>query len=152
MNLVSIVPPPTEPGRPTLTQGTEVILADGSKMDGVTGITIRADCNGVWQATIECHVNLKAALDGIEVVDLPTEHPITLQAQCRMSDEDLTRISEFAEKAYPGRKVVILPHDVKVVQPVTVNNAISARDIEAIAKAVREGIDWHKCSRLYRTR
>lgn len=155
MNLVSIVPPPTEPGRPTLTQGTEVILADGSKMDGVRSITLKADCNSVWTATIECHVNLKGAFDGIEIAELPTEQPITLQCQYPMNDEDLDRIKEFAEKAYPGRKVVVLPHDVKVVQPIKVeyDSGVDEDRIRSIFRSAIEELDWGKCHRLFhRTR
>jgi len=154
MNLVSIVPPPTEPGKPTLTQGTEVILADGSKMDGVTGITLKAEPNGVWKANIECVVNLKGAFDGIEVAELPTDQPITLQCQYPMKDKDVDRIKEFAEKAYPGRKVVVLPHDVKVVQPVKVQYAqgFGEAEVESIRRIVREAINWCRYSRLSGTR
>ena len=39
------------------TQGTRVFVG-GVRMLGVTGITLRADVNDVWRATIECTPSL----------------------------------------------------------------------------------------------
>jgi hypothetical protein len=35
------------------TQGTRVMLSDGSELTGVVGITLRADVNSMWTAIIE---------------------------------------------------------------------------------------------------
>lgn len=53
--LARIVPAQHEPGKPAPTRGTEVWVGD-TKLSGVTGITMRADVDNVWRATIECHV------------------------------------------------------------------------------------------------
>lgn len=43
------------------TRGTQVWIGD-TRLNGVTGITLRADINDVWRATIECHVEPPAEL------------------------------------------------------------------------------------------
>ena len=40
-------------GRAHKTQGTRVYVG-GTQVKGITGITLRADPNNVWRATIEC--------------------------------------------------------------------------------------------------
>ena len=42
-------------GGPQPTRGTRVLVGD-TRIDGVIGITLRADINDLWRATIECHV------------------------------------------------------------------------------------------------
>lgn len=37
-------------------QGTKVVLADGSVVPGVTGITLRCEVNDIWKAMIEVNV------------------------------------------------------------------------------------------------
>lgn len=46
---------------PHPTRGTEVWIGD-TRLSGVTEITLRADLNDVWRATIKCHVEPPAAL------------------------------------------------------------------------------------------
>jgi hypothetical protein len=51
------------------TQGTEVFV-DGKKLEGVTKITLVAEMNSVWKATIECHARF-GEIDGVlDVTDL----------------------------------------------------------------------------------
>lgn len=47
--------PYVEGDGPQRTQGTMVLVGD-QEINGVTGITLRADVNDLWRATIECHV------------------------------------------------------------------------------------------------
>lgn len=55
MGYVTIVPPISNKGGPALTQGTRVILEDGSELKGVYKIVLSAECNSVWTAEIHCH-------------------------------------------------------------------------------------------------
>lgn len=40
---------------PQMTKGTKVLVGE-VELKGVCGITLRADVNDLWRATIECHV------------------------------------------------------------------------------------------------
>jgi len=53
MNIVSIIPRQREDAGPTITNGTEVRLADGTKLEGVTRIELIAETNSVWRARID---------------------------------------------------------------------------------------------------
>ncbi|KGS16302.1 hypothetical protein [Pseudomonas coronafaciens] len=54
LKVATIIPgPQSRPDGPHLVQGTKVILSDGSELSGVTGVTLRAEPNGLWKATIE---------------------------------------------------------------------------------------------------
>lgn len=39
-----------------MTQGTKVVLDDGSELQGVTKIVLTAEVNDIWRAEIHCHV------------------------------------------------------------------------------------------------
>lgn len=54
---VSIVPPVTTPGLPTVARGTKVISSDGGEIHGVTKIELIATPDDVWRARIECFVD-----------------------------------------------------------------------------------------------
>lgn len=57
MRVLTVVPGPTDPTTGYhLAQGTKVILDDGSELQGVHGISLRAGVGGVWTATIECSI------------------------------------------------------------------------------------------------
>ena len=52
--VATIIPAPPKDGNSChLTQGTRVLLDDGSELDGVVSITLSAVSNGLWSATIE---------------------------------------------------------------------------------------------------
>lgn len=74
MNLVTIVPPePTESGL-TLTNGTRVLLADGTPLEGVTRIVLTLEPNGIWTAQIDCNIRateLPNVLAKIEATAFP---------------------------------------------------------------------------------
>ncbi|MGQ3820350.1 hypothetical protein [Pseudomonas alliivorans] len=54
--VVTIIPgPQPNPSSPHVTRGTKIILSDGSELSGVTGITLRADADGLWKASIEVY-------------------------------------------------------------------------------------------------
>lgn len=56
---------------PTLTQGTKVILPDGSELPGVTKIVLTAEPNGLWTADVQINVCLEGELGAeIEVTDM----------------------------------------------------------------------------------
>lgn len=54
--LARIVPPVAGEHGATLTRGTNVILPSGERLNGVTRITLTADTDDVWRASIECVV------------------------------------------------------------------------------------------------
>jgi hypothetical protein len=58
MNVLRIVPRENPDGGAHLTQGTQVLMPDGTPLPGVTGIVLRADVNDVWRAEIHCNVEV----------------------------------------------------------------------------------------------
>lgn len=53
LSVVTIMPPPNQkPGSAQSTQGTKVILSDGSELSRVKSVTLTANLHGVWEATI----------------------------------------------------------------------------------------------------
>lgn len=55
--LLRIVPPPMgEDAFAHRTMGTQVLTPDGTPLPGVTRITLTAEPNSIWRATIECTV------------------------------------------------------------------------------------------------
>lgn len=59
-HFIRIVPAQGGPG-PQPTRGTQVWVGD-TRINGVTGITLCADLNDVWRATVECVVEPPAEL------------------------------------------------------------------------------------------
>ncbi|HEY0290704.1 MAG TPA: hypothetical protein VGC62_27485 [Pseudomonas sp.] len=56
LKIATIIPAPTKDGSGChLTQGTRVLLSDGSELSGVISINLSAEANGVWTALIEVH-------------------------------------------------------------------------------------------------
>jgi hypothetical protein len=54
VRVATIIPAPQKDGNASHpTQGTRVLLSDGSELDGVVSITLSAAPNGLWAATIE---------------------------------------------------------------------------------------------------
>lgn len=51
--LVTIIPPDQTPGRPNRTQGTRVVLEDGSELTNVRRVVLTADVNDLWRAQID---------------------------------------------------------------------------------------------------
>lgn len=74
MNLVTICPPePNESGL-TKTQGTRIVLSDGSELHGITKIVLTADLNDIWRAEVACHFKaseLPNVLAQIEATAIP---------------------------------------------------------------------------------
>lgn len=58
--LCTIVPPPSEAGKYTRTNGTKVVLPDGSVLGGVTSIRLIGHTNDIWRAEIECLAHVDA--------------------------------------------------------------------------------------------
>lgn len=58
MNLITIVPVESGPGEIQKTQGTQVILSDGSQLGGVSKIELVAEINDVWRAVIHCQARV----------------------------------------------------------------------------------------------
>jgi hypothetical protein len=52
-----VAPAPSEIGL-TRTQGTKVLLEDGSELEGVYRIVLRAEVNDIWTAEIHCHPSM----------------------------------------------------------------------------------------------
>ncbi|MEE5083787.1 hypothetical protein V2J74_03365 [Pseudomonas alliivorans] len=56
LKVATIIPgPQSSPNSPHLARGTKVILSDGSELSGVTSVTLRADADGLWKASIEVY-------------------------------------------------------------------------------------------------
>lgn len=58
MSYVRIVQPSNDSGRFTPTQGTKVLLEDGSEIEGVYKIVLTAEVNSLWSAEIHCHPHM----------------------------------------------------------------------------------------------
>ena len=77
LSVVTILPPPNQkPDSAQMAQGTKVMLSDGSELTGVTGITLKANAGGVWEATITVlpkiiqPVNAEVNIVEVDVTDL----------------------------------------------------------------------------------
>lgn len=55
--LMRIVPCEHEPHTHCKTQGTKVLLPDGTPVPGITSITLHCDPNDIWHATIKANVS-----------------------------------------------------------------------------------------------
>jgi hypothetical protein len=55
MSHVTIVPPEPHESGVTKTMGTKVLLEDGSELQGVFRIILRAEVDSIWTAEIHCH-------------------------------------------------------------------------------------------------
>lgn len=53
MNLLKIVPAERSGDGPKLTNGSQVVLANGTKLEGVVRVEIIGEANNVWKAKIE---------------------------------------------------------------------------------------------------
>lgn len=74
LRVATIAPgPQSDPNSPHLTRGTKVILSDGSELGGVTGISLRADPDGLWKAIIEVWPHEVPSIM-VEVTALADEH------------------------------------------------------------------------------
>lgn len=79
--VATIVPPPkTNPDCAHLVMGTKVLLSDGSELEGVTSVELKASVDsGVWQAVITVLpreipiVTAEAQIDVIEATSLMSD-------------------------------------------------------------------------------
>jgi len=97
-NIITVVPPVTKPGMPTLTQGTQVLLPDGAKVAGVTRIELIAEVNGLWRARIDCAVNVPT-MAGLTLDNLEQSEPLSwwrriLLRMAGVRDMDITPLDE----------------------------------------------------------
>ena len=65
MELATIIPPRNTGKGPTVTQGTKVVLSDGSELKGITRIEIQANANDVWRARIDCYIKPAIVKDAL---------------------------------------------------------------------------------------
>lgn len=65
MNLLTVVPAPHSGVGPMLTQGTRVLAADGTPIEGVTRIVLYCEVGSVWRAQIDCHVRPVPNIDAV---------------------------------------------------------------------------------------
>ncbi len=69
--LVRIVPSAPSDSGLTATQGTKVLVGD-TEIPAVFGVTLQADVNNVWTATIRCHCQPpEVSADGLVQVSAP---------------------------------------------------------------------------------
>ena len=59
-HIVRIIQPDAKDGKATSTQGTRVMLGDGSELSGVTKIVLTAEVNSIWQAEIHCFATFES--------------------------------------------------------------------------------------------
>lgn len=86
LKVATIIPgPQSYPGSPHLARGTKVILSDGSELGGVTGITLRAEVNGLWKATIEVYPH-EVPTFMVEVTALADEERQYAQGGCLVTE------------------------------------------------------------------
>lgn len=71
-SIATIVPPELGDGEwYAKTQGTKVVLEDGSVLSGVTKITLVAVTDDIWRAVIECNVKIQAVKVDAEIMPSP---------------------------------------------------------------------------------
>ena len=63
--VVSIIPGDKNNDRVHLTRGTQVLLDDGSYLQGVHKITLVAECDDVWKAVIEVYPSNTKQIDAL---------------------------------------------------------------------------------------
>lgn len=54
--LLRVVPSPVDASGYHKTQGTKVLMPDGTPIPAITGLSIHCPMDGVWEATITAHV------------------------------------------------------------------------------------------------
>lgn len=115
LEVATIVPgPQSSPNSPHLTQGTKVILSDGSELTGVSRITLRAEAGDVWKAIIEVHprtVQIIAAEADTCVVDCTAlSDESRCYAMARYADPDAPVTTDGTVLLETGERVI--PHGV----------------------------------------
>ncbi|RXU01564.1 hypothetical protein B1F69_03930 [Pseudomonas syringae] len=110
LKVATIIPgPQSHPGSPHLARGTKVILSDGSELGGVTGITLRAEVNGLWKATIEvCPHEVPTFM--VEVTALADEARQYAQGGCLVTEGCANAPSGGTSLLERGEQVI--PHGV----------------------------------------
>lgn len=68
MSAVRIVPGRGADGGVSTAQGTKVYTSDGHEISGITEITLRAEVNGLWRATIVCFASVDELLADAEIL------------------------------------------------------------------------------------
>ncbi|WP_448761870.1 hypothetical protein [Acinetobacter tandoii] len=64
--VVSIIPPHKDGDKyANSAQGTKVLLDDGSYLEGVMSITLKAEVNQPWKAIIEVHPTNQKQIDAL---------------------------------------------------------------------------------------
>jgi hypothetical protein len=97
VNIVQIIPAPARGGSGlALTNGTKVVLSDGSELQGVLRVTIVGDRDSLWKATIECLCQAPE-FDAIQAQIALTAEPVTwTEFQSAVSLPRLTDIDREA--------------------------------------------------------
>lgn len=120
MYAVRVVAPPSEDGQPCKGSGTKVFMADGTELHGVASCTLHAKAGELWRADVELfasspHIELIEAtflpaganlLHAGETVVIEVPGPIRVEQQLSLKDA--------AEKAFPGRKVLVLGDGIRI--------------------------------------
>ena len=92
MNIVKITPREPVDGQPTRTQGTEVWLADGTKLEGVTRIELTAEVNDIWRAKIDVVVTA-VQLEGVLAVIVANTFKAQGEAEVTGLEDDSRRFA-----------------------------------------------------------
>jgi len=110
LKVATIIPgPQSHPGSPHLARGTKVILSDGSELGGLTSITLRAEVNGLWKATIEvCPHEVPTLM--VEVTALAAEERQYAQGGCLVTEGCANVPSDGTNLLTSGERVI--PHGV----------------------------------------
>lgn len=58
MTILRIIPGPKGPDGAHRANGTRVLMPDGTEVPMVRAITLRAEAGGLWQAQIDCAVEV----------------------------------------------------------------------------------------------
>lgn len=101
IQLITVVPIPSKPGKPTVTHGTQVLLPDGSKLDGVTRIELVAEVNDVWRARIDCLANVPE-MAGLQLNSVNQAEPLSWWRRLllRMAGVRAMNVTPMDEPAY----------------------------------------------------
>ena len=89
--VVSVIPKPNKGNRAQIVNGTQILLSDGSHLEGVQKVTLVAEVDNFWKAIIEVvptnQQQINAVLEDLKVVDDETQKPETTTSSGQDDDQ-----------------------------------------------------------------
>ena len=122
LSVVTIMPPPNQkPGSAQATQGTKVILSDGSELSRVTGVTLTANRHGVWEATITVLPEIIQPVDANATIVIEDatclEDDARRYARAGLHTEGCAQVSAEGTTLLERGEVVVKPPVSSIIKP-----------------------------------